>query len=606
MKRLLSVIYLFTFIGLICYAAGNVSFTVVVRNQTVRVGDKFQITYVLKNTSSNSDLPKPNISGCRLIFGPAISRAQSYSNINGRAESSSSVDYTYTYIAEKEGTATIPSLTITADGKKITSKPATINIVASSTPGSQPGTQGSRPVAIDDPSTQTSDRSIKGNDVFIRIITSRNHCYEQEALECTIKLYTKYNISEFMPITQPAFNGFTVEDLPIQASLNEIEVLNDQEYYTGVVKKCILFPQKSGNLMINSGTYDLTVVQYETVDIGFYQALQPLTKKIRMNSNSVAVTVDALPSPQPAEFNGAVGQFSVESSLSSTSFRTNEPVTLTYTVSGTGNIRYIKDVEIDFPNEFEQYSPQHNVDARVSGNNVDGTSVTELTFVPKETGKFTINVPDFVYFDPTKKEYITIPGKQFELNVSKGLSSTMTNRKDVESKNVDILYIRSSDGSLTKEPSFVISTGWYWIVVSLLIIGGVAFIIICRRNARRSADIIGRKKSKANSVARRRLKMAGRFAAQNNADKFYEEILRAMWGYFSDKLSIPTADLSRTIIMQNLSEKGVDTVLTNEIMSLFDQCEMARYTPAGSHDQIRSVYDQACEIINNIEKQKLS
>lgn len=182
----------------------------------------------------------------------------------------------------------------------------------------------------------------------------------------------------------------------------------------------------------------------------------------------------------------------------------------------------------------------------------------------------------------------------------------MTNRKDVESKNVDILYIRSSDGSLTKEPSFVISTGWYWIVVSLLIIGGVAFIIICRRNARRSADIIGRKKSKANSVARRRLKMAGRFAAQNNADKFYEEILRAMWGYFSDKLSIPTADLSRTIIMQNLSEKGVDTVLTNEIMSLFDQCEMARYTPAGSHDQIRSVYDQACEIINNIEKQKLS
>lgn len=606
MKRLLSAIYLFTLLGLTCFAAGNVSFSVVVRNQTVRVGEKFQVTYVLKNASSNSDLPTPNIPGCRLTFGPGISRAQSYSNINGRAESSSSVDYTYTYVAEKEGKATVPALTITADGKKITSKPATINIIAASAPTQQPVTPGSRPVTIDDPTTQTSDRSIKGNDVFIRIITSRNHCYEQEAVECTIKLYTKYNIREFMPITQPAFNGFTVEDLPIQASLNEIEIVNGQEYYTGVVKKCVMFPQKSGNLTINSGTYDLTVVQYDQVNVGFYQALQPQTKKIRVNSNSVSVNVDALPSPQPSDFNGAVGQFSVKSSLSSTSFRTNEPVTLTYTVSGTGNIRYIKDVVIDFPPEFEQYSPQHNVDAQVSGNNVVGTSVTELTFVPKETGRFTINVPDFVYFDPIKKEYVTIRGERFEMNVSKGLSSGPSDRKDVESKNVDILYIRSSSDSLTKEPTFYISSAWYWIVVMVLIAGGVTFIILSRRNARLSADTTGRKKSKANSVARRRLKLAGQFLTKNDPDKFYEEILRAMWGYFSDKLSIPTAELTRSSIGQQLSEKGIDQKLTNYVTSLLDQCEMARYTPTGGSDKTRSVYDQACEIINKLEKQKLS
>lgn len=607
MKR----IYILTLLSILfCLsgsAAGNVSFSVNVRDRNVRVGDKFQVTFVLKNASGSPTLSTPEISGCRMTFGPGISRAQSYSNINGRAESSSSIEYTYTYVAEKEGKTTVPSVSVNVDGKKYTTQPTSINILASSAPVSRPGgPSSSQSVSIDDPTTQTTDHAVKGNDVFIRIITSRNSCYEQEAIECTIKLYTKYNISEFMPITQPAFNGFTVEDLPIQASLNEMENVNGQQYATAVVKKCILFPQKAGNLTIISGTYDLTVVQYDQVNLGFYSAYQPRTKKIRVNSNSASVNVQSLPSPQPAGFNGAVGQFNVKSSLSTNSFRTNEPVTLNYTISGSGNLRYIKDIEVDFPSEFEQYSPQHDVDAKVVGNNVTGTSVTELTFVPKETGKFVINIPDFVYFDPEKKEYITIPGQHFDLNVSKGISGGSENRKDIASKNVDILYIRTNHKNLSAGNDFMITSVWYWSLLVALLVLGVGYIIYAVKSEKKAADVIGMKKSKANRVAKKRLTLASKYMSQNNSEKFYEEILRAMWGYFSDKLSIPVADLSRSTIEEQLGRKNVDPSISSQIVRLLDSCEMARYTPSGSSDQLNAVYDQACSIINDLEKQKIS
>lgn len=608
MKRIYILALFSILFSLIVSAAGNVSFSVNVSNRNVRVGDKFHVILVIKNASGGvNNLPKPEIPGSRYTFGPAVAQHKDYSITNGKVSGSSLVEYTFTYVAEKEGKTTVPSVSVNIDGKKYTSRPSAINILAANASLPQPAPPSSRPVSVNDPTTQTSDRAVNGNDVFIRIITSRNSVYEQEAIECTIKLYTKYNISEFMPITQPAFNGFTVEDLPIQASLNEREIVNGQEYATAVVKKCILFPQKSGILTIISGTYDLTVVQYDQVNLGFFSVAQPThAKKIRVNSNSATVNVQSLPSPQPAGFNGAVGQFNVKASLSTNSFRTNEPVTLNYTISGSGNLRYIKDVEVDFPSEFEQYSPQHDVDAKVVGNNVTGTSVTELTFVPKETGKFTIKVPEFVYFDPEKKEYVTIPGQQFDLNVSKGLSSAPSDRKDVASKNVDILYIRHINGSPSKTHGFIIASVWYWIMFILLICGGLGYLIFSRSKRKQSADIVGMKKSKANRVAKKRLKLAEKYMSKNDSEKFYEEILRAMWGYFSDKLSIPVADLTRSSIENQLGQKGVDKDISNNIIKLLDSCEMARYTPSGSPGQLNSIYNQACTIINALEKQKIS
>ena len=601
----LSAVILFTVPAM----SADVSFSV--KNPgTVTVGEKYNVTFVVRNGEvSGQSVKAPQISGSSLIFGPSTARMQSYQVINGVSQSSSSIEFNFIYKAEKEGKQTIPAQTITIGGKKYSSSAVSFNVIGQSAAqkaaaaAAAPGS--SRPVSIDDASTQSSDRAISGNDVFIRISTSRSSAYEQEAIECTIKLFTKYNITEFMTLSQPTFDGFLVEDLPIQADLNQRETINGQTYATAVVKKCILFPQKAGKLTINSGTYNLKVVQYDNVNVGFYTVQQPRERTIKVNSNSASVQVQALPDGAPAGFDGAVGQFSATSKMSTNSFRTNEPATLSYVVTGVGNIRYIKDPEVDFPTEFEQYTPQHSVDANVEGNNVRGKSTTEITFIPKEVGSYEIRVPDFVYFDPAKKEYVTIPGTTYNVKVNQGVASSVDQKK-ISSKNTDILFIKTGDKGQPKNHSFAIDSFGYWFVYILIIALVAGAIVFKSTAAKRSADITGLRKSKANKVARKRLATANKFMNENNREKFYEETLKALWGYLSDKLSIPVADLSRATIETQLLDRHASEATVKDLISVLDQCEMARYTPATGSDELSSIYNRATSIINSLEKTKLS
>lgn len=607
MKRLI-IFFVITICSTLCIVASP-SFTVNAPKQ-VSVGAKFSITYILKDAEgSTSSLKVPQINGCSLIFGPSIASSQSYQISNGKATSSSQHEYTYYYRADKEGEYSIGAASIVADGKKLTTNPTTITVIASKNPQSSQsggGNSTSQSVTIDDISSQSAGKKVDANDVFIRISTSRSTAYEQEAIECTIKLYTKYNISEFMAITQPTFNGFLVEDLQFQSSMNARETYNGQEYLTAVLKKCVLFPQKSGKLTIVSGTYDLTVVQYEQVNMGFYVVNQPVTKKIRINSNSASVNITPLPSPQPAEFAGAVGDFTASTRMSTNNFRSNEPATLTYTISGTGNIKYIKDAAIDFPSEFEQYTPKHTVDAEMKGNNVSGSSVTEYTFVPKEVGNYTINVPNFVYFDPKAKEYKTIELKSYDIKISQGVTGLTTNQQYVTSKNTDILFIKTGDKKLSHTRTYIISELWYWLLFIALIAIFAGVLWYSNVSAKRSANVTTLKISRANKVARKRLKMAHKFMQANDPEHFYEETLKALWGYLSDKLAIPASQLMRATIAQELSERGAPSDVCDSIIKILDECEMARYTPSsGDLQNVESVYERATDVINDLEKIKL-
>ena len=607
MKRLLVSLIIFTSTTLSLLASP--SFTIDAPKQ-VSVNSKFSITYILKDgEASTSSLKVPQINGCSLIFGPSVASSQSYQIINGKASSSSQHEYTYYYRADKEGEYTIGAASIVVDGKKMTTQPASLTIVASkhSQDNQSNGANSSnQPVDIDDISTQNAGKKVDANDVFIRISTSRSSAYEQEAIECTIKLYTKYSISEFMAITQPTFNGFLVEDLQFQSSINARETYNGQEYQTAVLKKCILFPQKSGNLTIVSGTYDLTVVQYEQVNMGFYVVNQPVTKKIRINSNNATISIQPLPLPQPAGFDGAVGQFTAAVRISTNNFRTNEPATLTYSINGTGNIKYIKDAIIDFPSEFEQYTPNHTVDAEMKGNNVSGSSITEYTFIPKEVGNYTINVPNFVYFDPESKEYKTIELESFDIKVAQGISGLTTNQQYVTSKNTDIRYIKLGEKNLSFENSYTLSKAWYWILYVISISIFIGAILYTNATNKRKANVIGLKISQANKVAKKRLKIANKYMQSKDSEHFYEEMLKALWGYLSDKLSIPASQLLRPNIAQELLDRGAPAEVCDSIINILDECEMARYTPSSCDlQQIESVYTRATEAINDLEKIKL-
>lgn len=598
MKRFIIFIYLTL---LVCATAlqAQVNFTVKPPSR-VYEGQRFPVTFRLTN-ADGSDLKVSQINGCSLLYGPSVSQSQSYQVVNGKASSTSATEYTYYYKADKAGTFTIPAASIVADGKHLSTKAVTFTVHSiqdANTPASQ------RPVDFDDVDTQAAGRRVNSDDVFVRIILSKSSAYEQEAIGCTIKLYTKYSISSFLPTRQPAFDGFLIQEVDVQPSLNQMETYNGQNYMTAVLKKCIIFPQKSGKLTINSGNYDISVVQYDNVNMGMFQVRQPKEAKIKVNSNSASINILPLPQPQPNGFTGAVGTFNIDSRLIGNSFRTNDPATLIYTISGTGNIKYVKEPVIDFPTEFEQYTPKNDIDAEVQGNDVTGRMTVEYTFVPQSVGDFTIGSNKFVYFNPQTKQYVTLNTPSYLIKVAKGVSAPVTtDQKDVENKNSDIRHIYLGDKNPMKQHHLVVFESWYWILyIGLLIVAG-AVLAINRRNARLNADVTGRRTAKASKVARRRLKAAEGFMKSGNSDKFYEEMLRAIWGYLSDKLSMPVSQLSRDNISATLASKGYSEENANAIVAVLDDCEMARYTPDSS-SHMDSVYERGVNAINKLESNK--
>lgn len=577
----------------------QVSFTVKPPTR-VYEGQRFPVTFRLTN-AEGSDLKVSQINGCTLLYGPSVSQSQSYQVVNGKASSTSAVEYTYYYRADKAGSFTIPAASVVANGKHLTTKAVNFTIHSTAdrdTPASQ------RPVDVDDVDTQEAGRRVNSDDVFVRIILSKSSAYEQEAIACTIKLYTKYSISSFMPTKQPAFDGFLIQEVDLQPSLNQVETFNGQNYMTAILKKCIIFPQKSGKLTINSGNYDISVVQYENVNMGMFQVRQPKEAKIKVNSNSASIDIKPLPQPQPEGFTGAVGKFNIDSRLVGNSFRTNDPATLIYTITGTGNIKYVKEPTIDFPTEFEQYTPKSDINAAVQGNDVTGSMTVEYTFVPQSVGDFKIGSDKFVYFDPQTRQYVTLTTPSYNVKVAKGVSAPVTtDQKDVENKNSDIRHIYLGDKMPMKEHKLVVLESWYWILYIVLLAGTVALVGINRRNIRRNADVTGRRTAKASKVARKRLKTAETFMKSGDSEKFYEEMLRALWGYLSDKLSMPVSQLSRDNISMTLASKGYSEESADELVSVLDDCEMARYTPDSS-SRMDSVYERGVNVINKLESNK--
>lgn len=577
-------------------AMAETSFTVI-PPRTVIAGNKFNVTFRLKD-GEGSGLKAPEIKGCTLLYGPSTSRMQNYQWVNGQASSSTTVDYSFTYRADNPGTYTIGEARITSGGKTYSTRSATFTVLPP-----DKAQQGAQPSArVDDIGTQSADRAVNANDVLVRIILNKTRAYEQEAIVCTIKLYTKHSISSFIPTTQPSFDGFLIDEIPLNPTLNEVEHYNGQNYMTAILKQCVIFPQKSGKLTINSGKYDVTVVQYERMG-GFWGGNRPVERQIKTTSNSASVIVDALPQPQPEGFTGAVGRFDISSRLNGQVFKTNEAASLVYTINGTGNIKYIKEPSIDFPTEFEQYQPQVDIDSHVSGSNVTGTMTIDYTFVPQSVGSFKIGADKFVYFDPSSRQYVTLTTPSYDIKVLQGTatSSAVVGKQSVSSKNSDILHIKLGDLDLQKTHTYVYKSWWYWPTYILLLAILVAVVWLYSKQARLNADVQGRRLARAGKVARRRLKSAAAAMHAHDSDRFYAQLLGAIWGYLGDKLAIPASQLTRDNIAGQLETYGAPRQLVDTFIRIIDDCEMARYSPARSDEQIEQLYREASDAMNEME-----
>ncbi|MDE7407407.1 MAG: BatD family protein, partial [Muribaculaceae bacterium] len=323
---------------------------------------------------------------------------------------------------------------------------------------------------------------------------------------------------------------------------------------------------------------------------------------------TASIDVTPLPQPQPAGFNGAVGRFNIDSRLVGNSFRTNEAATLIYTITGTGNIKYLKEPEIDFPSEFELYTPRTDSNTRVSGNNMTGSMTIEYTFVPQSVGDFNIGANTFVYFDPSKKEYVTLHTSPYDIKVQQGASvssSVNSAQQDITAKNTDILHIKLGDKNPAKTHSYTIYSAWYWIVIILAAIALVGIVMLNARAIKASADEQGRKTARAGKEAKKRLKAAGTALHRGSYDEFYAELLKALMGYLGDKLGLPASQLSRDNVDAALSERGIGSDILDSLHQVIDECEMARYTPQSSPEKAEAVYNNATAIINQMESVKL-
>lgn len=600
-------IILWTLLCVALSASASVSFTVQAPRQ-VNEGSKFNVTFVLKN-AEGSGFVAPDIPGATKLYGPALSTSYSQSWVNGKSSSSSSQEYTMIYKATKQGRLSVGAASVDVNGRRMTTKPFTIDVLPpdkaanSRTRSLQEDQQQHerRGVQYDDPITQSADKAVTGNDIFVRIEMSKPRVYEQQAVVCTIKLYTKYQVSQFIPTLQPSFDGFLIEEIPMQPSLNNVETHNGQQYMVAVLKKCILYPQQSGKLTITSGNYDVNVVQYENYRTIFGTLSQPVEKKLVVKSNTATVNILPLPEPKPADFTGAVGRFTVATSINPTPLKTYQAATYSYVVTGTGNLKYIKAPEIAFPKQMDVYDPKTNLKVNPGGGDMSGSVQIDYPFIPQFAGDFTIPASRFTFFNPETGKYESIPVPEQPLKVGKGEGAPSNHYR---LQNMDIRHLHQGDLHLSKTHTLIVDNWLYWMGYVIPALLMAALLIYYRKQLRERADVRLMRTKRASKVAQRRLKQARSSMGRGDRTAFYTDLLSAMWGYLSDKLSIPVSALDKENIQAELQNYGVDDELQQATLSLLDKCEFAQYAPELAGTDMAPVLDEAATLIGRLENVK--
>lgn len=583
--------------------AADVSFSVDYPRQVVQ-GNKFQISFSLRNAEGNG-FKAPEVGGCKLLYGPSKSSSYSSQWVNGVSSSSSSEEYTMVYRADQAGKYTVGAATVSVGGKQYSTKPFTIEILPPDRSAQQGNNRGSQSVQIDNANTQTAGKQVSSKDLFVRIILSKSNVYEQEAVVCTIKLYTKYQISQFIANIQPSYNGFLIEELPVSPNLNEIEHVNGENYMVAELKKCILFPQQSGKLTITSGTYDVTVVQYEQFRTPFGIMRQPVEKQLQVKSNTSSVNILPLPEPKPASFNGAVGNFTVSTEIKPQVLKTFEAATYSYIIRGSGNIKYLKSPTIGFPSQFDVYDPQNNINAKPSGSTVSGTVTIDYTFIPQFVGKYEIPGTEFTYFNPATRKYETLTTQKYDLTVAKGSgAASQAPKGGIEQKNRDILHIKTGDLHLKQEHSYAVEGFgyWLWYIIPLILLAAVLFYY--RKALKARSDMQLMRTKRANKVAQKRLRAAKQWMRAGDKNKFYAEVLTALWGYLSDKIQIPVSELNKENISAELTNYGANDEVIAAVIEVLNNCEFAQYAPELSGNDMESIYSAAADAMDKLENTK--
>lgn len=575
--------------------------------EVVVSGDQFRLTFTV-NTQKVKDFLAPSIKGFDVLMGPTRSQQSSTQIINGKVSSSSSITYTYILMAGKEGTYTIPAASIEVDGEKVFSNALTIKVLPpDQTAGNSQANQGGG--GSSSSRGQIAGSRITDKDLFITATASKTTVYEQEAILLTYKVYTSVNLRQLME-DMPDMKGFQMQEIQLpQQKQYSMEHYNGRNYNTIIWRQYVLFPQQTGKLEIPAVTFDGVVAQQTISDDpfdAFFNGGGYIEVKKKIVAPKVVINVKPLP-VKPANFSGGVGEFTMTSSINAKEVKTNDAVTIKLTIKGAGNMKLITSPEVKFTEDFEVYDPKVTNNFDVSRAGLSGTQTIEYLAIPRHAGNFTIPPVEFVYFDLKSQSYKTLKTEAYDLKVEKGKGNAdqviadFTNKENVKVLGQDVRFIKLGDTTLTPKGEVFFGTMGYWLGYLIPFIVFVALVVFFRKQAAENANVAKVKTKKANKVATKRMKLAGKLLAENKKNEFYDEVLKALWGYISDKLSIPVSQLSKDNIEAELTKHGVAEDVTKTFINALNECEFARYAPGDENEAMDKVYATSVDAIGKME-----
>ncbi len=551
---------------------------------TVNAGQPFRVEVSANNQDVR--LGSPTFEGMQ-VMGRMQSSNMSF--ING--VSSVSVSYIYTVMADKPGKYTIPAVKGSLAGTIYNSNSVTIEVVddgsGSASAGNNNGGNGNNG------GTPSSNEN-----VFIDLTVNKLEAYVGEQIIMTASLYSRYDIVGLDNPTFPNGNGFWSKVIQNPSSISfSRKTINNKAYLYSPLQKKVLFPQKSGNLTIDPYSIDCIVSD----GFGFRQA------KAVAKSKAKTIKVKPLPTDgKPDGFGGAVGSFTVAASTDKTDLKLDEPLTIKITVTGSGNFQLFEAPKIDLPSAFEQFEPKSTENVNANEKGLSGNKVFSIVAIARQSGSFTIPPVKFHYFDPATKSYKTATSKELVLNVSgerdpNSVASTVISKTDIEDLGSDIRFIKQSGVKFTNGNSKFFNSFKFWMIFAFLIVIFGVVLIVRQQQIKNNANVIGMKNRRAGKTSRKRLKLANTYIEQNKKDEFYAEVLNALWGYLSDKLAIPRAELSRDNVQEKLTEKQIDSAVVQKFIDTLDTCEYEHYAPESAAHPLNEVYAMAAEAIELME-----
>lgn len=595
MKTWLTVIVLF--IATIPIMAQNATVTATVSSNKVGLSDRFKYTIEVTNSADAKDFRPPSLTDFRILGGP--NQSMSYQNLNGNI--SQSVAYSYILQPKELGKFTIGAAYVKVNGQTLTSKPITIEVI-------------DKPATTDNAKDQKSSSSpttdletyLKDN-VFIKTEVSDDEVYKGENIAVTLKLYVNNNGSIYGPrgfqnIITPKYDGFYAEEIDLPDQQIKTEVINGVSYHVNIIKKTILTPQRSGSLEVDPLSIDAIFAVITKSGKSFNPfASNAKDVMVTIKSNPVKIKVNELPPNTPDDFNGAVGKFTMKTQINATETKTDEPLTYRIIISGTGNLELFNAPELNLPPGWETYDPKTTT--------ASGAKTFEYLLIPRSPGDFTIPSYTWSYLDPGSKKYVSLASEAYNVKVEAGpgynpaTGNFATNKEEVEALASDIRFITKDNPSYYNEkPSFA-GSGLFYTLFMLPFVAGIGLFAFTFVNNRKQHDVVALRYNSANANAKKRLTKAAEFVASNNGRSFYDETIRALWGYLSDKLAINRSELTKENIEQVLAGKNVSHATAQSLIDLLNDCEMSLFAPPTGGSSLQQVYASAVDLITKLENE---